>query len=526
LAKAKLVLQCFGIFHTLPKVDLYLFWTSLEDAMSKEKSAGLLRSFPRVFWIANVMELFERAAYYGMNSVLAVYLSNSVADGGLGISEQAVGFLQSIVYALTYVLPILGGALADRYGYRRMLMAAFALLSAGYFITGQANSYGFAFASLLLMATGAGLFKPIISGTIARSTNEKNSGFGFGIYYWMINLGAFLAPLLVSYLKGFSRKYVFIASSLYCALMLIPNLLIFRDPPKPENRQNLKDVLQGAVMVLGDARFMLMIVVYSCFWILYFQNFGTVLWFLRDFIDKAPVDRALASVGIRIKFDVEHVTVINAGIIILLQVVVSHVVKNIKALRTMIAGMLIGSLGFLCLAFATNAWIFILGISVFSIGEMTAHPKYYSYIGQVSPADKKAVYMGYAFLYGVIGSLVGSSMGGAMYESMLKPLVGQTGISGEIRYFWLIFTGLGFLAVLGLALYDRVFGKNTPATVRLAGKVMFGVYISLAVLALWFLYVAIFAGEGIAYKTLAQALIMLILGSGGIFITLKQRQIA
>jgi len=86
--------------------------------------------FPATFWVANVMELFERAAYYGMNSVLAVYLTGAVADGGLGFSEQEVGFLQSIVYAATYVLPILGGALADRYGYRRMLLVAFSLMPA------------------------------------------------------------------------------------------------------------------------------------------------------------------------------------------------------------------------------------------------------------------------------------------------------------------------------------------------------------------------------------------------------------
>ena len=85
----------------------------------------LLTSFPRVFWVANGMELFERAAYYGLNSVLAVYLTASPATGGLGFGEQAVGFLQGIVYAATYVIPILGGALADRYGYRRMLLFAF-----------------------------------------------------------------------------------------------------------------------------------------------------------------------------------------------------------------------------------------------------------------------------------------------------------------------------------------------------------------------------------------------------------------
>src|SRR5512133_1752504 len=113
--------------------------------MEPQSSRSMVKSFPRVFWVANVMELFERAAYYGMNSVLAVYLSNTVADGGLGFSEQSVGFMQSIVYALTYVVPILGGALADRYGYRRMLLAAFSLLACGYFAAGFMSSYALIF---------------------------------------------------------------------------------------------------------------------------------------------------------------------------------------------------------------------------------------------------------------------------------------------------------------------------------------------------------------------------------------------
>jgi len=71
--------------------------------MNDKEPRGLLRSFPKVFWVANVMELFERAAYYGMNSVLAIYLSDSVSTGGLGFSEQSIGFLQGLIYALTYV---------------------------------------------------------------------------------------------------------------------------------------------------------------------------------------------------------------------------------------------------------------------------------------------------------------------------------------------------------------------------------------------------------------------------------------
>lgn len=490
--------------------------------MVESQPPGLLRSFPRAFWVANVMELFERAAYYGMNSVLAVYLSNKVADGGLGFSEQAVGFLQSIVYALTYIVPILGGALADRYGYRRMLMFAFAMLSAGYFITGNVSSYGVVFVSLGLMATGAGLFKPIISGTIARTTNEKNSGFGFGIYYWMINLGAFLAPLVVSWLKGFSWSYVFIASSAYTALMLVPTVFFYRDPPRPASTKSLREVLGGAAMVLGDARFMLMILVYSCFWILYFQNFGSVLWYLRDFIDGGPVDRLFAGLGIKFKFDAEHVTVINAGTIILLQVLVSRAVRDIKPLPTMVAGIVIGSLGFLCLSLSTSVWVFILGIAVFSIGEMTAHPKYYSYIGLVAPSDRKAVYMGYAFLYGVIGSLVGSNVGGEMYEALLKPLIGQSGVEDRLRNFWLTFAVLGVVTAGGMILYNRFFALDTPQTNARARRIMTGVYALIVLLGGWFVAIAL-GKDPVAYKTLVQAVIMLVLGGGGLAISLRRR---
>jgi len=479
------------------------------------------KSFPRTFWTANVMELFERAAYYGMNSVLAVYLTGATAKGGLGFDEQSVGFLQSIVYAMTYVLPILGGALADRYGYRRMLMVAFSLLAAGYFATGFMSSYALVFLALLVMATGSGLFKPIISGTIARTTDDSNSAFGFGIYYWMINLGAFLAPLVVSWLKGFSWQYVFTASALYCALMLLPTLFVFTDPPKPENTKSFKQVLLGAAEVLGDARFMLMIVVYSGFWILYFQNFGSVLWYLRDFVDKAPVSAAVTSMlgtlglDVTFTFDAEHVTSINAGTIILLQVIVSRLVKNTPALPTMVSGMAIGAIGFLLLASSQNPWIFILGIAVFSIGEMTAHPKYYSFVGLVAPADRKAVYMGFAFLYGVIGSLLGSSFGGYLYATMLKPTMGLATAHETARNFWLIFAALDVLAVAGLIWFNRTFSSDTAQTRRLARLVMYGVYGFVLAIGAWFCYSA-FTADPIQYKSAVQSIIFLGLGFGGL----------
>ena len=166
-------------------------------------------------------------------------------------------------------------------------------------------------------------------------------------------------------------------------------------------------------------------------------------------------------------------------------------------------------------------WVFILGISVFSIGEMTAHPKYYSYVGLVAPADKKAVYMGYAFLYGVIGSLIGSSLGGALYGSMLKPLVGQPGGPAAARIFWLLFVALNVLAAVGLIFYDRIFSEDTPETNEKARKIMLGIYVLLLVAGVLFVWSAV-SGDSVSYKTLVQAVIMLALGAGGAIVSLRK----
>ena len=487
----------------------------MSEAAATPEKKSFLRSFPATFWVANVMELFERAAYYGLNALLARYLTDKVG-GGLGFREDDVGLLQGMVYAATYLFPILGGALADRYGYRRMLLVAFSFLSAGYFLSGQVTGYWIIFAMLLVMATGSGLFKPIIAGTLARTTTQETSGFGFGVYYWMINLGALLAPLAAGYLRGFSWRYVFIASSLYCALMLLPTVFFYRDPPRPASTQTIRQVLAGAAVVLSDARFILLIFVYSCFWILYFQNFGSVLWYLRDFIDPRPVNDLFARAGIDLKFDAEHVTVINAATIVLLQIIVSRVVKNLRALPTMIGGILIGSAGFLLLASSQNVWMFVAGIAVFSIGEMTCHPKYYSYIGILAPQDRKAVYMGYAFLYGVIGSLVGSTVGGEMYNAILSPLRGRQDAGGALRNFWLVFGILGVTTALVLYLYHRFFGVDSPRT-RARALVIVGVVYGLLVLGAAGILYFVYSRQGqIPIKTAIQAGIMFTVGVGGL----------
>ena len=426
--------------------------------MSEKRKS--LKQFTKNFWTVILMEFFERGSYYGVMSVLSVYLVMKTGDGGLGFSKESVGIIKSTITPLLYLLPILSGAIADRYGYRKTLFFAFIVMSTGYFLTGLSTTYVAVFLSLLLMAVGAGFFKPLISGTIARETTKGNSSLGFGIFYWSINLGAFLFPLvLIPYLKSYSYTYIFFMASAITGSLLLINFFLFKEPKKPETGKSIGKVLAEIVLVFKDFRFLSMILIYSCFWILYFQMFDSVLWYLKDYLDMTPVNNTINSLLSNFmenpswKFAAEHVTVVNAGAIILLQLVISAIVRKTKALPTMIIGILIGTTGILMLALSMNAWVFVAGLFVFSIGEMTAHPKFIAYIGEIAPPDKKALYLGYSFLYGVIGSFVGGILGATLYVQIIEK-------QGQPRLFWLIFAGIGLLTVIGLLLYDKSIEKK------------------------------------------------------------------
>ncbi|NOZ12552.1 MAG: MFS transporter [Acidobacteria bacterium] len=203
-------------------------------------------------------------------------------------------------------------------------------------------------------------------------------------------------------------------------------------------------------------RFLLLIFIYSGFWVMYFQMFDSVLWYVKAYVDSTPlnlvVNRILAMADIHIHwyFDVEHVTVINALTIIVLQLFITKIVKNSKALPTMIAGILFGTIGMALLAVSTGIWVFLIGIIIFSIGEMTAHPKFISYVGQTAPKEKVAMYMGYLFLYGVIGSSIGGVLGANLYVHFVDHL-------HQPRILWIIFALIGAATIAGLALYNRFF---------------------------------------------------------------------
>ncbi len=417
------------------------------------------RSFPRNFTTVIVMEFFERGSYYGVMSVLSVYMALGINEGGLGFSKPGIAAIKSTITPLLYFLPVLSGALAARFGYKRILSLSFALMSTGYALASMVVTYEMIFLCLLLMAVGAGLFKPLIAGTIAKSTDESNSTLGFGIYYWSINLGAFIFPLfIVPWMKSLGWSYIFIMAAIGTGWLFFLNLIAFREPASKEAPKPFIKVFSDMFEVVVNYRFILLVLIYSLFWVMYFQMYDSVLWYVTEFVDMSSVNAFVNGVlsgfihNPQWKFDAEHVTVVNAGVIILLQLIVSSLVRNTKPLPTMMIGIGFGVVGMLVLAFSTSGWIFLAGCVVFTVGEMVAHPKFISYVGLIAPSDKKALYQGYAFLYGAIGGLVGPLLGAVLYVYFMEDQFNP-------RALWSTFAAIGFICVVLLFFYNRFFGR-------------------------------------------------------------------
>lgn len=216
--------------------------------------------FPRSFYVANTMEIFERLAWYGFFTVSSLYMTTPSDQGGLGFSDQERGFLQGIVPFILYILPVFTGALADRYGYQKMFIVSLLIMGPSYFLLGQMTGFWSFGAVFTIVAIGAALFKPIAVGTVGRTTDDNNRGLGFGIFYMMVNIGGFIGPIIAGYVRAISWDLVFAMSSFWILINLLPAIFLYREPSKTtRDERSIGEVLLGAREVLGNARLLVFV---------------------------------------------------------------------------------------------------------------------------------------------------------------------------------------------------------------------------------------------------------------------------
>lgn len=401
------------------------------------------------FWVANGMELFERLAYYGQQIVFVIYMRNK-----LGFTEAEAGQLSGIFGGLIYLLPILGGTLADKWGFRRAFTIAFSILGLGYFLIGSVGMtafqgiygdmslYWLLMIFLVFTAFGGSFIKPSVLGTVAVTSSEEKKSLGYAIYYWLVNVGAMIGPTIAYLVRdSMGNEFVYVVSAISCFAMLIVNLLLYKDVTVNTEiaPESLGKKIANLFVVLGNFKFMIFLLIYSLYWIIFWQEFIIVPYYITDFIDKnAPYEIIQSWSG--------------AGAIILFQIPLNWLTKKIPTRTAIVLGFALSSLIWVIIGIYPSIPTIAAGIVAFAIGEMIQAPRYYEYISEIAPPGQQGLFQGYAFLPIAIARFVGDPFGGWIYQNAKE--------TNDPSMVWYSLIAVGVGATILMWIYNLVVTKQ------------------------------------------------------------------
>ncbi len=405
--------------------------------------------FKRAFWILNGIEMWERLAYYNLRVMAPIYIMQADNPGGLHLTATDKGTIYAWWAAFQSLLPIVTGGYADRFGYKRTLGFALTLMLAGYLMIALlrdvawiTNYWGF-FAGILVLATGTAFFKPSLQGSLAHQLTRENSSLGWGLFYWVVNVGAFVGHYLPTVLLSLSVllpgpfhatvnspeawRNLFLASALFTAFNVLMLFAVKDVPSGASKSESVAQVLGRTLRGVLEPRLLGWLAIMSCFWLMMFQLWDLQPNFIADWVDSgsmadglrwlpAGIYRALVEETSRGPMIPQQVLLSANSLFIILGVIgVAWLTRRMRTLTAMLFGMMFATVGVLVAGWTTNAWILVLGILFFSLGEMATGPKKTEYLALIAPPGKKGLYLGYVNIPVGVGVYVGSKIAGYVY---------------------------------------------------------------------------------------------------------------
>lgn len=406
--------------------------------------------FPFVFWVANGIEILERFAYYGIYMGFGIYLQQ------LGYSKGDLGIIQSIFLALSYIIPLFSGTFADKYGFKKVLIISYLVYLPTILLLIVTKSFSGIAITMLSIGFAAGIFKPLISGTVRVVTDRTNKTIGFGIFYAMVNVGASFGPIIMGKLRAISWDYVFFTAAAAVGLMFIVTLIFYKEPPREIEGVTLKQKFKEMGEVLSDYKYLTFIILLGVFfWLPFWAFFNVLAVYINDYMNTAALYETVKSIlgsGITslISSNDNGVWKINAEaishtgyIIIVFQILISRIFEKRAAIGSFLFGIFVAAAGFVVLGLAvtgSNNLVF-LGIFLFAIGEMISSPRIQEYITWIAPKEKAGLYMGTNFL----ATFIGATLSG-IYTGVMGSFE-EAGTPENIMYLLAIHSIVGIIAI-------------------------------------------------------------------------------
>ncbi len=415
-----------------------------------ERFQEIRTGFERPFWVANVSEMFERLSYYAVFAVLARYLHE-----GLHFDVQRAGSLSGMFGGWVWVMAVFGGAIADRLGFRRALSLAYLFLTIAYFSLGSIGADWFAPVRnsvpllplvaivLTLPALGVALVKPSVVGTTARASKENVRSVGYSIYYTLVNVGSTAGPYLASWVhrhSGMPNVFRMAAISVFAMLFFV--LLFFKEPRRDSDAPavTLDQVVKNFLTVLSNPRFMLFLLIFTGYWIVFWQEFIALPLYISAYIDP--------------KADTELILVTDPLVVICFTMLIGFLTKRLHAFHAIVLGTLVSSVAWILMIVHPSVWMAVATLVVVATGEIIQQPRYYDYVSRLAPPEQQGLYMGFAFLPLGIGSFIGGPFSGWLMKHYGEQL-------HRPQMVWWSVIAVGIATTLLLWIYDRLVRVDT-----------------------------------------------------------------
>ncbi len=444
---------------------------------TEQKPAASTWRFPKDFWIANFMELLERAAYYGFFIVLTLYLTDIV-----GFTDIQTGFIAGIFYGALYLLPPFVGAYVDKIGFKKGLIIAFSLLSIGYFLLGVYHGKLAVIGFLTILLIGASFIKPLITGTVAKTTDEKNRARGYSLFYWIVNIGAFGGKTVVPYIRqGLGLEYVNFFSSAMALFALIFAIIVYKEPDTTYENKTIHDSLRALKAIFMMPRLWTLTLIITGFWLIQGQLYATMPKYVIRLLGESAKPEWLANV--------------NPLVVVIFVVIITQLTRKLRAIDTMIIGMFImpvsafamsmsqptgtGVISILGVNLPQLTFMMILGIAIQGLAECFISPRYLEYFSLQAPKGDEGLYLGFSHLHSFLSAILGFSLSGFLLDKYCPdPRTLPAGITeaqkmayyADAHYIWYYFVAIALVAAIALIIYkiitdriDRKLSNNKVA---------------------------------------------------------------
>jgi dipeptide/tripeptide permease len=431
--------------------------------------------FPRFFWVANSIELFERAAYYGMFIALTLYLTREI-----GFTDIETGWITAFFAGFIYLAPTFTGALADKIGFRNALTLAFALLTAGYALLGAFQLKGTAILSLVLILIGGSFVKPIITGTVAKASDETNRARAYSLFYQVVNIGAFFGKTVAKPLRTeLGLEYINFYSAAMAFIALILVIMLYRNVDTSGMGKSMKQAAKELVSVLKNIRFMGLILITAGFWVIQGQLYATMPKYALRMIGEGAAPEWLANINpfvvvifvVPITQMVRKINPISSIAIALLLIPISALAISLSPVLESIAGQ---SVSFGIFSLHAITVMLIIGIAIQGLSECFLSPRYLEFASKQAPPDKVGLYMGYSHLNTFFAWIFGFVASGYLLDAFCpepetlpvdvqlqhqQALMGQATMPeayANAHYIWYAFAAIGVAAFIALLIYKWI----------------------------------------------------------------------